>query len=132
MKMTFISNNWADAHQQTRLKALIKSGIHVDCVAVSRNYYPISSEIEPHRIGKVDHASYTKRLRTYILLLYKLIKNFKSNQLIYVYGFDLALFVLLFKRSRDEKPVLFMRSRTFGKYFFPQIFAGSLYATLKN
>ena len=108
MKMTFISNNWADAHQQTRLKALIKSGIYVDCVAVSRNYYPISSEIEPHRIGKVDHASYTKRLRTYILLLYKLIKNFKSNQLIYVYGFDLALVVLIFKMvSRRKTGVIY-------------------------
>ncbi|WP_235152453.1 hypothetical protein [Dyadobacter sp. CY345] len=95
--MTFISNNWADAHQQTRLKALTQSGFQIDCLAVFRNYYPVKTDIIPKWIGKVDHASYAKRPKTYFSLLFQLIKNLKSNQIAYVYGFDLALVVVLFK-----------------------------------
>lgn len=103
MKMTFISNNWADAHQQTRLKALIESGFDIRCLAVYRDYYPASSAVSPTMIGKVKHASYTKRFKTYGLLFYELVKNFKSDQLLYVYGFDLALVTLIFKAFSHRK-----------------------------
>ncbi len=97
MRMIFISNNWADAHQQTRLKALRQSGFQIDCLAVFRNYYPVKTDIIPKWIGKVNHASYAKRLKTYFFLIFQLIKTLKSTQIIYVYGFDLAFVVVLFK-----------------------------------
>ncbi|WP_177197059.1 hypothetical protein [Dyadobacter koreensis] len=80
---------------------------------MSRNYYPVSPESLPAWIGKMNHASYGKRFRVYIWLLYKLTKNSQSDQLIYVYGFDLAAVALIFKH--------FSRRKIFVIYEIPDI-----------
>jgi succinoglycan biosynthesis protein ExoL len=95
MNMIFISSNWADAHQQTRLHALLKLDISITCLAVARNYYPFRSSINPGSLGSVEHGNYSKRIWVYVRLYNQLARQTKDLDAVYVFGFDLMLVALL-------------------------------------
>ena len=118
MKLTYISNNWADAHQQTRLQALMKSGVLVDSLAVFRDYYPVNSEILPEPVGKLDHGSYSKRISTYLLLFCKLMRHVKGKQTVYVFGFDLVLIAVLVKVLSPRKIIIIYEVPDIRELFF--------------
>lgn len=91
MKIIFISNNWVDAHQQTRLRALSELNDNVICLAAFRNYYPSKTSLVPHSLGNIEHASYWKRLKVYIRLFQRIVKTADYGDFVYVFGFDFML-----------------------------------------
>ena len=129
--MIFISNNWADAHQQTRLNTLLKLGISITCLSVFRNYYPGRSSISPVWIGDMQHASYRKRLNVYLKLFYKLFKVDKENDYIYVYGFDLAFALLIFRIISRRKFILVYEIPDIRERFFSKKISGKLLRLLE-
>ncbi len=126
MKMLFISNNWADAHQQTRLRGLAQAGFVITCLAVYRNYYPVQSPVAPIKLGNVNHAQYTKRLRIYWRLFVQLWKTAPCNGCIYVYGFDLALTILIYKTISRQKTTVIYEIPDVREIFFSHNLAGKL------
>ncbi|WP_254413190.1 hypothetical protein [Dyadobacter diqingensis] len=126
MKMLFISNNWADAHQQTRLRGLAQAGFVITCLAVYRNYYPVQAAVTPIKLGKVAHANYTKRFRIYLRLFVQLWKNAPYNDYLYVYGFDLALTILIYKTISRQKTTVIYEIPDIREIFFSNNFAGKL------
>ncbi|WP_247236060.1 hypothetical protein [Telluribacter sp. SYSU D00476] len=97
MKIIFVSNNWADAHQQVRLQALLALCPSLVCLTFTRTYYPATSSIEPLWTGRMEHASYLKRWNIYIQFFRQLYKTVKNGDIVYTYGFDLAAITLLFR-----------------------------------
>lgn len=124
MKMLFISNNWADAHQQTRLEGLIRSGFTMTCLAIYRHYYPAQSLITPSFLGTIDHAHYSKRLRIYWRLMRQLWKNASDNDYIYVYGFDMMLTAFMYKVLLKQKIKIIYEIPDIREIFFSDDYAG--------
>lgn len=129
--MIFISNNWADAHQQTRLNTLLKLGISITCLSVFRNYYPNTSSISPVSIGNVEHASYRKRLKIYVNLFFQLSKQENAHDCIYVYGFDFALTLLIFRIVSRRKFILVYEIPDIRERFFSKQISGKLLRLLE-
>lgn len=92
MRLLFISNNWADAHQQSRLRALLGLFESYLVFGFTRaEYYGPHSDVEPFWVGRMVHASYLSRLYSYFALSYSLIKTVQKDDVIYVFGFDLVV-----------------------------------------
>jgi len=126
MKLIFISNNWADAHQQTRLNSLLDYGISVECLAVYRHYYPVHSRICPIILGEIEHGFYKRRIKIYAQLFYNLRMRAKTLDKIYTYGFDLVLIVLLFKILSGRKVEIIYEIPDIRELFFSESFTGKL------
>lgn len=122
--MIFISNNWADAHQQTRLNALLKMNLVILSIAVFRNYYTANAQCAPIFIGNVRHAFYGKRISVYVLLFYQLTKNSNSKDFLYVFGFDLMLICLVFRFISGKKVKVIYEVPDIREMFFSQSISG--------
>ncbi|GLU50663.1 glycosyltransferase family 4 protein [Dyadobacter frigoris] len=126
MKMIFISNNWADAHQQTRLNALLKLNLSIVAITVLRNYYHATSPLMPIVIGNVDHVSYTKRGKVYYRLYSHLSKHAKTNDFLYVFGFDLMLIALISSAFSAKKIKIIYEVPDIRELFFSKSIFGKL------
>ncbi|MDQ6477578.1 hypothetical protein [Dyadobacter sp. LHD-138] len=126
MKVLFISNNWADAHQQTRLHGLTQSGFIMTCLAVFRNYYPVKYPLLPISLGEIAHAHYAKRSRIYWRLFIQLWKNADYNDCVYVYGFDLLLTTVIYKTFSRQKIRIIYEIPDIRELFFAENIAGKL------
>lgn len=126
MKMIFISNNWADAHQQTRLNALLKLNLSILSIAVFRNYYGVKSQCAPIFIGNMRHAFYGKRIGIYIRLFHQLSKNVVSKDFLYVFGFDLMLICLIFRFISGMKIKVIYEVPDIREMFFAASLSGKL------
>lgn len=126
MKMIFVSNNWADAHQQTRLNALLNLGFPIIGLAVFRDYYPFSSLIMPIRIGSMEHASYRKRIGIYFRLYIQMLQQAKKDDWVYVFGFDLMLVVIIFRAVSRRKFKVIYEIPDIRELFFSSTIGGKL------
>jgi succinoglycan biosynthesis protein ExoL len=126
MKMIFISNNWADAHQQIRLHALSNMGFPIIALAVFRDYYPSHSLLTPIRLGNMAHATYSKRISVYFQLFKQLICHTKRKDFIYVYGFDLMLITLIFKTISGRKCKIVYEIPDIRELFFSPSLSGKI------
>ncbi|MCF0056741.1 hypothetical protein [Dyadobacter sp. CY356] len=126
MKMIFVSNNWSDAHQQTRLKALAKLKVSILCIAVRREYYKVNSPYFPIIIGNVAHGRYTKRIGIYVRLLHQLSKNVVSKDCLYVLGFDLMMVSLIFRFFSGNKIKIIYEVPDVREMFFATSIRGNL------
>ncbi|MEO6686665.1 MAG: hypothetical protein ABIN24_11900 [Dyadobacter sp.] len=124
--MIFISNNWADAHQQTRLDALVKINLSILCLAVFRNYYGVDSQFKPIFIGNMEHASYRKRNGVYIGLFGQLRRNVVNKDFLYVFGFDLMLICLIFRLVSGKKIKVIYEVPDIREIFFSPSISGKL------
>jgi succinoglycan biosynthesis protein ExoL len=132
MKMLFISNNWADAHQQTRLNGLIGSGFIIHCLGVYRQYYPVQSPITPIDLGTMGHANYQKRLGIYWRLMLHLWKNASHNDYLYVFGFDLMLITLIYKIFIIKKIKIIYEIPDIREIFFLDNYTGKLIRAIEE
>lgn len=126
MKLIFISNNWADAHQQTRLNALLKLDIQILSIAIFRDYYDVESQFTPIIIGTVKHASYGKRIGVYLSLFHKLSKNVNHRDFLYVFGFDLMMICLIFRILYGKKIKIVYEVPDIREIFFSSHISGKL------
>lgn len=124
MKMIFISNNWADAHQQTRLNALSKLNLSILSLAVFRNYYDVRSPHTPIFIGHMKHGSYADRFSVYTRLLYQLSKNIVGKNFLYVFGFDLMLICFIFRLISGKKIKIIYEVPDIREMFFAMTISG--------
>jgi succinoglycan biosynthesis protein ExoL len=125
-KMVFISNNWCDAHQQLRLNALSEFDLTVACLAFRRAGHPIKSTFSYTELGNISNGKYLKRLFRYFCLILKLPNATKSTDFTYIYGFDLFLITLIYRKlsGRNYKIVfeitdireVFFSKRLVGKF----------------
>lgn len=125
-KMVFISNNWCDAHQQLRLTALSEFDLTIDCLAFRRAGHPIKSTFSYTELGNISNGKYFKRFTSYFRLLLKLPNATKSADFAYIYGFDLFVITLLYRKlhGRNFKIVfeisdireVFFSKRLMGKF----------------
>lgn len=102
-KMVFISNNWHDAHQQTRLNALSEFDLELECLGLERNCYKIVSRFRHTSLGTIQNGKYFNRFFSYIRFLVLLPKATRSADFAYVIGFDLLLFTLLYRKLSFRK-----------------------------
>jgi succinoglycan biosynthesis protein ExoL len=126
MKMIFVANNWADAHQQTRLHALLDLDFPIICLAVFRNYYPFRSLITPIRIGAMTHATYMKRICVYFRLFNQICRQTEKDDCIYVFGFDLMLVILISRIVFKKKFRIVYEVPDIRELFFSPSLAGKL------
>jgi len=126
MKMIFISNNWADAHQQTRLHALLNLNFPVVCLAVFRDYYPFRSLITPIRIGAMTHATYPKRICVYLRLFNQIWRRTEKDDCVYVYGFDLMLVTFISRIVFQKKFKIVYEVPDIRELFFSSSLTGKL------
>lgn len=126
MKIIFISNNWADAHQQTRLNALLALNLSIFCIAVFRNYYGVQSQCTPIFIGNMRHTFYGKRIGIYIRLFRQLSKSVVSKDFLYVFGFDLMLICLIFRFISGKKIKVIHEVPDIREMFFAASLSGKL------
>lgn len=132
MKTVFISNNWADAHQQTRLKALSDHGVPLVCLAFRRDYYPAATKLQPAWMGEMAHASYLNRWKTYLLFLNELHRNTSPGDNAYVFGFDLIVLVYLYKALSGKRLKLVYEIPDIRELFFAQGIRGSILRSLES
>lgn len=126
MKIVFASNNWADAHQQMRLRALADLNFPIVCFGVTRDYYPSDSTFSPIWLGNMKHGRYINRLLLYFRFLKQLFSRVNTGDLLYVYGFDLIFIAVLFRFVRIGKIHLVYEICDIRELFFSHKLAGRL------
>jgi hypothetical protein len=126
MKIIFVANNWADAHQQTRLHALLELNFPIICLAVFRDYYPFHALIAPIRIGTMSHATYPKRIGVYLRLFSQIFRRTENDDCIYVYGFDLMLVTFISRIVFQRKFKIVYEVPDIRELFFSPSLAGKL------
>lgn len=102
-KMVFISNNWHDAHQQTRLNALSEFNLELECLGLERTCHKITSRFYHSSLGTIRNGKYFNRFGSYIRLFTSLPKATRSADFVYVFGFDLLLISLLYRKLSFRK-----------------------------
>jgi succinoglycan biosynthesis protein ExoL len=126
MKIIFVANNWADAHQQTRLHALLELNFPIICLAVFRDYYPFHALIAPIRIGTMSHATYPKRIGVYLRLFSQIFRRTENDDCIYVYGFDLMMVTFISRIVFQRKFKIVYEVPDIRELFFSPSLAGKL------
>ena len=97
MRIIFVSNNWDDAHQQTRLTGIGTMNIEVIPMGFKRKYYEGTSKIKPLWIGSMVHGSYFRRIGTCFAYSLQLLKIAKKQDWVYVFGFDVFIITSLIR-----------------------------------
>ena len=126
MKMIFVANNWADAHQQARLKALSKYLTPIVCLAFLREYYPPTSSFRPAWLGEMAHASYGGRWKIYLRFLKQLRKHTSPADTVYLYGFDLLVLIYLYSVLSGKRLRLLYEVPDIREMFLATTLAGTL------
>ncbi len=132
MKTVFISNNWADAHQQARLKAIDDLGVPLVCLAFRRDYYPATTTFRPAWMGEMAHASYLNRWKTYITFLKQLHRHTAPGDNAYIFGFDLLVFVYLYNTLSGKRLRLIHEIPDIRELFFTKGVRGSTLRWLES
>ena len=125
-KLIFISNNWGDAHQQTRLNALKQMPIPIECLAFSRPGYPCESNYKPLWISTMEDSDYHKRYKAYVSLLFQLLKSVAPGDICYVYGFDLLLVTVTHRALSGTKMKIIYEVPDLRELFFSKTLKGRI------
>ena len=97
-RICLISNCWGDAHQMNKILEFEKNEINVKILAyVREDYYDSEFKRDFVKISNIQHRNYIKRIWKYFLSVFKILKNIKNEKLVYVYGIDNIIIVILLK-----------------------------------
>jgi succinoglycan biosynthesis protein ExoL len=131
-KLVFLSNNWFDSHQQMRLTALTKLALSIECKAFDREDCPIRPTFPYVKLGTIKNRRYFQRLPHYFRLLYQLPKATESADFTYIYGFDLFLITLLYRKWSRRKFEIIYEVTDIRELFFSKTFSGKLVRFLER
>lgn len=93
-----ISSCWGDSHQMNKIIEFEKNNIEVKTLAYIREDY-YKSETNRHfiKITDLKNRHYLKRIWTYIFAFFKILKNIKNEKVVYVFGIDNIIMIILMK-----------------------------------
>lgn len=93
MKIVFIVGSLTDSHIIKRIDAFCEKGYEVDLYGYKRdvNFTNGIKGVEPIVIGSIENGRYLNRVFSGFRTISKIIKEYPSDTLYYIWGFDIAL-----------------------------------------
>lgn len=99
-KIVFILSSVQDSHCKNRIEEFIEYGHSVDIYAFTRKGFQLKKyNYSVNIIGEISNAKYLNRIPLYCKKIKEIIRNYNPNDtVLYLFGFDMALALLLATR----------------------------------
>ena len=102
-KISFLLSTWNDAHQQSRIKGVAEVSTLGILFGYKRDDYKSLSNYSFINLGNLSNGRYLSRIKTLITSFFKIKKQIPGIEIIYVFGLENLVQMLLIKTLFHRK-----------------------------
>ena len=103
-RISVLLSCWGDSHQMNKVVAFEKNSFQVNLLAyVRKDYYKSGVEREFIKLGTLENGNYINRFKAYLQGFFRIVKNLRKEELVYVFGLDNVIVILLLKFFFNRK-----------------------------